>query len=131
VTTPNASERFVVDSSGWVEYLGDGPKSRRFAPYLEKPESVWLPTIVVCEVYKKLLRERRNDVAAWFLSHAFGYHERLVDIDVELAECAARISLETKLAMADAMIYAAAKTRRAHLVTADSHFAELENVTVL
>ena len=87
--------------------------------------------MVVYEVYKKLLHERRNDVATWFLSHAFGYHERLVVIDVELAEYAARISLETKLAMADAMIYAAARTRRAHLVTADSHFSALENVTLI
>ena len=131
VTIPSDSDRFLVDSTGWVEYLGDGPKADAFAPYLERPESLFLPTIVVYEVYKKLLRERSDRLAQHFLTQAFGFHERLVPLDISLAELAARISIETKLAMADAMIYAAAKTHRATLITSDTHFSGLDFVTLI
>jgi predicted nucleic acid-binding protein len=131
VTTPTDTEWFVVDSTGWVEYLGDGPKAQSFAPYLESSESVLLPTIVVYEVYKKLRRERSDSLAQHFLSSAFGFQERLIGVDIALAELAARISLEAKLAMADAMIYAAAKLNSATLVTSDTHFSGLDLVTLI
>jgi toxin FitB len=131
VTTATGTEWFVVDSTGWVEYLGDGPKAQAFAPYLESPESLLLPTIVVYEVYKKLRREGSDSLAQHFLSSAFGFQERIVAVDIALAELAARISIEAKLAMADAMIYAAAKLNGATLVTSDAHFSGLEFVTLI
>lgn len=131
MTTPTASERYVVDSSGWIEYIGDGPKAEGFAKYLDKPEFVLLPTIVVYEVYKKLRREGTSRLAQEFLSGAFGFHERIIDLDVSMAEFAARISIEGKLAMADAIIYAAARTCRATLVTGDFHFSGFESVTLI
>src|SRR6267143_3628531 len=48
-------DRFVVDSSGWVEFLGGGPKADAFGRCLENSEAVLLPSIVVYEVYKKML----------------------------------------------------------------------------
>jgi predicted nucleic acid-binding protein len=131
VTTANDSEFFLVDSSGWVEYLADGPKAEAFAAYLDKAEFVLLPTIVVYEVYKKLRLERGDSMAQNFLSISFGFQERIVVVDIALAELAARISVETKLAMADAMIYAAAKLNGATLVTSDAHFSGLEFVTLI
>ena len=131
MTTPSVSERFLVDSTGWVEYLADGPKAHSFATYLEKPEFLLLPTIVVYEVYKKLLREGSGRLAQDFLSEAFGFHERIVPLDVSLAELAARISIETKLAMADAIVYASAKTHRAPLITSDMHFSGLDSVILI
>ena len=131
MTTASVSERYVVDSSGWIEYIGDGPKAEGFAKYLDQPEFVLLPTIVVYEVYKKLRRESTSRLAQEFLSGAFGFHERIIDLDVSMAEFAARISIECKLAMADALIYAAARTRRATLVTADFHFSGLDSVTLI
>ena len=131
MTTPIASERFVVDSTGWIEYLGEGPRAPAFAPYLAKPELVFLPTIVFYEVYKKLIAEQKNLVAERFLSHAFGYDERLIQIDIRIAQWAARISIELKLAMADALIYASAKMHSAQLITSDPHFTGLAGVTLL
>ena len=32
------SELFLVDSSGWVEFLGDGPLAEKFAPFFEREE---------------------------------------------------------------------------------------------
>jgi toxin FitB len=131
VTTPIASERFVVDSSGWVEYLGEGPKAQAFAPYLAKPESVFLPTLVFYEVYKKLLLEQKTQIAERFLSHAFSYDEREIQVDIRIAERAARVSIESKLAMADALIYASARMYGAELITSDPHFGGLTGVTLL
>ena len=131
MTTPSASDRVVVDSAGWVEFLGNGPKADAFAKYLEHPQSVLLPTIVVYEVYKKILREQGQNLAERFLSHAFSFHEREVPLDVPLAALAAKTSLETNLPMADAIIYATARSRQAELITADSPFSGLPGVTLL
>lgn len=128
MTTPTASERYVVDSSGWIQYFGNGPKAGSFAPYLENSEHLLLPTIVVYEVYKKLLHAGENSLAEQFLSQAFSFNAREIFIDSPVAAIAAKISLELKLAMADALIYACAKTHKAELVTADHHFEGLPNV---
>ncbi len=66
-----------------------------------------------------------------FLSEAYGFRERIVSLDISVAELAARISIETKLAMADALIYAAAKAHRATLITSDTHFSGLDFVTLI
>ena len=131
MTTPSASDRVVVDSTGWVEFLGNGPKADAFAKYLEHPQSVLLPTIVVYEVYKKILREQGQNLAERFLSHALSFHEREVPLDVPLAALAAKTSLETNLPMADAIIYATARSRQAELITTDSQFSGLPGVTLL
>jgi predicted nucleic acid-binding protein len=120
-----------VDSSGWVEYLGNGPKADSFAKYLENPETLLLPTIVVYEVYKKMLREQSQTLAERFLSNAFDFQEREIPLDVSLAASAARVSLNANLPMADAIIYATAQEHQAQLITSDAHFKGLPGVTVL
>jgi toxin FitB len=121
------SELFLVDSSGWVEFLGDGPRAGKFAPYFEHEERLLVPVIVLYEVYKKLLSAQGSTAADRFLSAAL--RARVVPIDENLALLAARISLERHLAMADAMIYATALAANARLVTSDAHFRSLPNVT--
>jgi predicted nucleic acid-binding protein len=128
VTTPTGSKKFVVDSSGWIEYLGNAPKAGSFAPYLEDTENLLLPTVVVYEVCKKLLRTSENTLAEQFLSQAFSFNAREISIDIPVAALAAKISLELKLVTADAIIYACAKSRHAELVTADTHFQGLPGV---
>jgi toxin FitB len=131
VTTPSASDRYVVDSSGWVEYLGSGPKADRFAPYLETQAILFLPSIVVYEVHKKIYREKGHRLAADFLSQAFSFRDRLISLTLELAILASQTSTETGLPMADAIIYATAQHHRAQLITSDAHFADLPRVTVI
>ncbi len=131
MTTLSGSDRYVVDSSGWVEYLGSGPKADSFAKYLENPETLLLPTVVVYEVYKKMLREGTHEQAERFLSTAFGFQEREIVLDVSLAALAAKRSLNANLPMADAIIYATARAHQAQLITSDAHFAGLPGVTVL
>jgi toxin FitB len=131
VITPSVSNRVVVDSSGWVEYMGNGAKANSFAAYLESPEKLILPSIIVYEVHKKLVREQGLHMAGLFLSQAFGFRDRLVDLTLELSILASRTSLEARLPMADAIIYATAQHHRAQLITLDSHFANLPGVTLV
>jgi predicted nucleic acid-binding protein len=130
VTTATGFKQFVVDSSGWIEYFGNGPKAGSFAPYLENSENLLLPTVVVHEVYKKLLHASESTLAEQFLSQAFSFNAREIVIDIPVAALAAKISLDLKLAMADALIYACAKNHRAQLVTADHHFEGLPGVVL-
>ena len=123
------SELVLVDSSGWIEFLGEGPRAAKFAPYFEHEERLVVPVIVLYEVYKKLLATQGSTTADRFLSAAL--RARVVPIDDRLALVAARISLDRRLAMADAMIYATALTAAAHLVTSDKHFQGLAGATVI
>jgi predicted nucleic acid-binding protein len=131
VTTPNASKRYLVDSSGWVEYLGDGPKAQAFAPFFRRTDALLLPTIIVYEVFKKLLRERGVALAEDFFSQVRQLADSTIVLDAHLAVHAARLSSETGLPMADAIIYATAQTFRAELITSDVHFSDLPGVTLI
>jgi toxin FitB len=131
VITASASERFVVDSSGWIEYFGNGPKADSFAKYLERPDMLLISSIIVYEVYKKLLGEQRIYLAEQFLAQAFAFYDREIYLSAGLAAQAAKISLQHQLSMADAVIYATAQEHRAQLVTSDAHFGKLPGVILL
>jgi predicted nucleic acid-binding protein len=122
------SELVLVDSSGWIEFLGDGPLADRFAPYFEREDRIIVPAIVLYEVYKKLLSARGSAAADGFLSAAL--RTRVVPIDERIALAAARVSLDRSLAMADSMIYATAVDAGAQVVTSDKHFQGLPGATV-
>lgn len=129
MTTPTGSSQFLVDSSGWVEFLGETPRAESFGKYIGRENQLIVPTIVIYEVSKKLQRLEHHTAAQRFLSHVF--RTRVVYLDADLAILAARVSLEHRLAMADAIIYATAQSCKAQLVTGDTHFRGLPGVTLL
>jgi predicted nucleic acid-binding protein len=129
VIATTASESVVVDSSGWLEYLTDGPKADSFAPYLEGNQIVLLPTVVIYEVRKVLLLRHYKTLADAFYSQAL--RKTMVAFDEVLAIKSAELSLDYKLAMADAIIYATAQHCSVPLVTSATHFANLPGVTLL
>ena len=132
MTTPSASEKIIVDSSGWIEFMGEGPKADAFAAYLNSQEQILLlPSIIVFEVYKKLYRERGKGLADRFFSHAVSFGERLIPLNLELSVKAAVESADNHLPMADAIIYVTARHLGARLVTSDTHFANLQGVTII
>jgi len=131
VTTLNASKRYIVDSSGWIEYLGDGLKADAYARFFEKEEALLLPTIIVYEVFKKLLKERGTSLAEQFFAQARQLADSTIVLDTDLAVQAATLSSETGLPMADAIIYATAHAAQAELITSDAHFSGLPGVTMI
>lgn len=124
-----ATSPVLIDSSGWVEAVGQGLRAGQFEKLIAENEPVILPTVVLYEVYKKLLRTVGKDIAIRFLSHAL--RQVVVPLDEHLAIAAAALSLSHNLPMADAMIYATAQSHNAELFTTDAHFQALPGVTVL
>ncbi len=119
----------VVDSSGWVEFFTDGSLSHAYAQRLRQLATVVTPVIVLYEVYKRLKRDLSEDDA--LVAAAAMQQTQVVPVTSEIALTAADLSLEHGLAMADAMILATARLYRAELVTSDSDFERIPDVTYL
>ncbi len=124
-----ASELLLVDSSGWLEYITGDEKADAFGAVFQGSAQVLVPTIVVYEVFKILLLRAGKTEANLFLSEAL--RRTVVDFTETLALAAASYSIDRKLPMADAIIYATAQAHGAELITSDTHFAGLPGVTVL
>ncbi len=124
-----ASELVLVDSSGWLEYITGDEKADAFGEVLQRDVQILVPTIVLYEVLKILLLRAGKSEADVFLSEAL--RRKVVDLTETIALAAASMSIDYKLPMADAIIYATAKAHRAELVTSDAHFTGLPGVVVL
>jgi predicted nucleic acid-binding protein len=131
VTTMSASDPVLVDSSGWLEFITSDTKAALFDPYIRREggRPIIVPTIVLYEVRKVLLLRKAAPVADRFLSQALLH--TVVPIDQDIALSAASISVQSALAMADALLYATAEKFGAELVTSDVHFKGLPRVTLL
>lgn len=122
------SEFVLVDSSGWLEYLTADEKADAFGAYLQGTAQVLVPTVVLYEVVKiLLLRGSKSDVDL-FLSEALRRH--VVNLTDTIALAAASLSIDHRLPMADAIIYATARHYNAQIVTSDAHFGGLPGVTL-
>ncbi|OLC34989.1 MAG: hypothetical protein AUH81_10990 [Candidatus Rokubacteria bacterium 13_1_40CM_4_69_5] len=119
----------LVDSSGWIEYLVNGPHARRFARYLEGREPLLISAIEVYEVYKVIRRDLSEERAIEAVSAL--RRATIATVDESLALEAADVSLAHGLAMADSLVYATARQHRAKLVTADADFEGLPEAIVV
>ncbi|MFA5843505.1 MAG: type II toxin-antitoxin system VapC family toxin [Coriobacteriia bacterium] len=116
----------VVDSSAWLEYFGDGPNASEFSGAIEAPDEMVVPSLTLFEVFKRTCQLKGEATAL----EAMGVmlQGRVVELSVTLSIDAARLSLGTGLAMADAIILATARAEEAVLWTQDAHFEGLANV---
>ena len=116
----------VVDSSAWLEYFGDGPNASEFASAIEDPESLVVPTLTLFEVFKRTSQITDETTAL----DAVGVMTQgtVVELSASLSLDAARLSLESGLAMADAIILATARSQEAVLWTQDAHFDGVDGV---
>ncbi len=116
----------VVDSCGWLEYLAAGPNADFFAPALEAPTELVVPTISVYEVFKRVLQQRGESDA--LQSVALMQQGSVVDLTAPIALEAARTSAALGLPMADSVMLATARSFEATLWTQDSGFEGVEGV---
>lgn len=116
----------VVDSSGWLEYLADGPNADFFASAVEDVGYLVVPSISVYEVFKRVLQQRGEGDA--LQTAALMMQGQVVPLDAELALAAAKLSAEIKLPMADSVILATARAFDAILWTQDGDFKGLGGV---
>ncbi|MBI2466531.1 MAG: type II toxin-antitoxin system VapC family toxin [Candidatus Rokubacteria bacterium] len=97
----------LVDSSGWIEYLANGPRAERFAAYLEGREPLLVSAIEIYEVYKVIRRDFSEERAIGAVSAM--RRATVAPVDDGLALEAADASLAFGLAMADSLVYATAR----------------------
>lgn len=116
----------VVDSSAWIEYLRSGPNADEFAPAIESPDDLIVPSLTVYEIYKRTAQLAGEDAA--LIATGLMLKGVVVDLTATLAIDAARASTEYGLAMADAIILATARAHSATMWTQDRHFEGLPNV---
>ena len=103
----------VVDSSGWIEYFTEGPNSGFFAGAIENVDELIVPALGIYEVFKWVSRERGETQALKAIAHM--QLGEVVDLDSKLAIYAARLSLQSKLPMADSVagnVYIVPKEKR-------------------
>ncbi len=115
----------VLDSSGWIELLAGTDRASLYQPALRADRLV-VPSIVRYEVGRYTLLHKGmagREVALTALSK----FEQL-PIDEMLADVASEMAHVRKLAMADALVYAAAQVADAELWTQDRHFEHLPRV---
>ncbi|GAB4558186.1 MAG: hypothetical protein Fur0016_20800 [Anaerolineales bacterium] len=53
----------IVDSSGWLEYLGDLPNAHFFESAAQDSENLLVPTIILYEVYERLSQISSREAA--------------------------------------------------------------------
>ena len=117
----------LVDSSGWLEYLGGGPQAGSFAPALEsRPANILVPAICLYEVYKRILLLRSEDEA--LTAVGIMMRSSVEEISSQIALRGAELSVEHHLHMADSLILATAQFHEAELWTMDADFAGLPGV---
>ena len=116
----------VVDSSAWLEYFANGPNADFFAQAIERVEESIVPSLSLFEVFKRVLQQRDENDAIQAI--AIMQQGMVVDLDASLALNAARLSVESKLSLADSVILATARQYKATLWTQDADFKGLEDV---
>lgn len=116
----------VVDSSGWLEYLAEEPNADFFAPAIENPAELVVPSLSVYEVYKRVHQQRGEHAALQAV--ALMMDGQISVLDTGLALSAAKLSISLSLPMADSVILATARAVGATLWTQDEHFKVIDGV---
>ena len=116
----------LVDSSGWLEFFADGPNAEFFATPLKNVDELVVPTISIYEVFKSVLRQR--DESAGLQAIALMKQGLVVDLTINIAMMAAKLSLEHNVLMADSIILSSGRLYQATVWTQDADFKGLESV---
>jgi len=119
----------VIDSSGWIQYFSNGRLAHEYASYLKNLKEIITPTIVLYEVYKITKREKGEECALLIAGQLNA--TEVIPLTDSLALFAADISLQHRLAMADAIVYATSLEEKAELITSDSDLKGLPGVVYL
>jgi len=119
----------IVDSSCWLEYLMDTATGKAVASIIENPDELIVPTIILYEVYKKLLAEKGEEYSLNVISYM--QEGTVIELNAGLSLSAAQISRKHKLPMADSIIYATSLQYSAVLFTCDKHFKDIQDIRYL
>jgi len=116
----------VVDSSAWLSYFAGDKNAKLFAKPIENVKQLIIPSIILYEVFKCILREKDESSALQAIAHI--QQGKVIPLDSILSIESAEIAHKYKLPLADSIIYTVTLKLNATLWTQDSHFAKFENV---
>lgn len=119
----------LVDTSAWIEWLMNTPNAAKIAAALPERARWLAPTIIQLELAKWVRREAGAEKADEVI--AFSQKCVVIPLDTDIALAAAALCREHKLATADAIVYATARSHNADLLTCDAHFEALPHVTYI
>jgi toxin FitB len=124
----NVQDR-VLDSSVWIEILNRGSLAQTCIKELQAATRVYVPTLVIFEVYKKILASVSEDRALSAIA-MLSQHE-VVDLTRDISLTAADLSVQHGLGMADSLVLAHARQVEALLLTLDNDFSDIPGAQVL
>ena len=116
----------IVDTCGWLEFFAQTKNAKNFEKQILDTENLIVPTITLYEVFKKVSLEFDEDKALIAVAHM--KVGKVIEINESISIYAAKLSLEKKLPMADALIYATGLMNDAIVYTQDNHFEKLSGV---
>ncbi|MDF3818594.1 type II toxin-antitoxin system VapC family toxin [Leptospira sp. 96542] len=116
----------VVDSSGWLEYFSGTSRANLYADAIENTENLIVPSLTLFEVFKKVYKEKGEDLALKIVAHM--QLSIVVNLDSRISIYAAKVSVENSIPMADSIIYATSFLHNAMLWTQDNDFRGLPGV---
>lgn len=117
----------LVDTCGWIEYMAGTENAKNFREEILDTESLIVPTIVIYEVFKKFTFDFNEDTALEIIAEM--KQGQVIQLDDNISIYAAKLSIEKKLPMADAIIYATGLLKDATILTQDNHFEGLAGVS--
>jgi predicted nucleic acid-binding protein len=117
-----------IDSYGWIERFGDGPKAHQYNRIIDgtKQDEIVTSVVTLYEVYRKVKQARGEETALEAV--AVLSQTRVIPIDQTLSLEAADYSIEHALHMSDALLYATARQQGAELYTSDEDLKGLKGV---
>ena len=118
----------ILDSSGWLEVLVDGPNAKKFLDLIEDAKLL-VPAITIFEVTQHTRRQKSEKEAQRIESQMRRFP--VIDLTADRASAASAVSAKYKLPMADSIIYAAALEFSATVWTQDEDFDGLAQVRYL
>lgn len=116
----------LVDSSGWLEYVSDGPNASYFSKPLENAGKLIVPSICIFEVFKRITQQRDKDAALQVVAVMQQGH--VIPLDEKIAIHAAQLSLDLKIPMADSIILATGQLYEVLIWTQDADFKDIPGV---
>jgi predicted nucleic acid-binding protein len=120
----------LVDTFAWIEYFKGSQKRIAVKKLIDGTEPLLVSTINLAEVFIKEANERGEKIANERVKFIMERCE-VVSLDDGIAILAAKEKLSSKLGLADAIIYATAKIKKAKIITGDQHFKDFEDVIFL
>ena len=127
---PKKAKAIVLDSWAVMAYLEDEPSAEKVADIIadahESGTPLLMPVVNVGEVWYIIAREASEADADRSFRDLKQLSIEFVDADWHLTHQAAQYKSKHRMSFADCFAAALAKERKAHLITGDKEFAQVE-----